>query len=52
MQNYYKAKGLDVFDYMPETYLVPSTGSFELNLQYKAFKVACQTTISEPLSKQ
>ena len=31
MQNFYAARGLDVFDYMPETYLIPSTNNFELN---------------------
>ena len=41
MQNYYAAKGLNVFNYMPETYLIPSTTTFELNPHWKAFKQAC-----------
>ena len=41
MQNYYAVRGQNVFDYMPETYLVPSTSNFELNSQFKAFKTAC-----------
>jgi len=29
MRTYYGSNGLNVFDYMPETYLVPSTSAFE-----------------------
>ena len=43
MRSYYASKGLNVFDYMPETYLIPSQSNFELHPQFKAFKQACQS---------
>lgn len=42
MRTYYQSKGLNVFDYMPETYLIPSTANFELHPQFKEFRTACQ----------
>ena len=42
MRDFYEARGKDVFDYMPETYLIPSQANFELHSQWKAFKAACQ----------
>ena len=41
MRAYYASRGQNVFEYLPETYLVPSQASFELNPQFKAFKAAC-----------
>jgi len=31
MRSYYTSKGLNVFDFMPETYMIPSTANFELH---------------------
>ena len=42
MKDYYESRNLDVFKYMPETYLVPSQANFELHPQFKAFKAACK----------
>jgi len=42
MRSYYSARELRVFDYLPETYLVPSQVNFELHPQFKAFKQACK----------
>ena len=40
MSQFYASKGKNVFDYLPETYLIPSQANFELNPQFKAFRQA------------
>lgn len=40
MSNYYQSIGKNVFNFLPETYLIPISCNFELNSQFKAFKQA------------